>query len=136
MLLVIIFVLFIFIVIIFKNWKVKGERCYEYIEDDNKNIDLKIKKCCMLFWWSIYIVYILIVLCILVLGFFMFLYFLEFGLEKMNNWMFFFVFGIVLGVLIFELLKVKRNIYIFCLNGKYYIFYNVVCECMCFMLNV
>lgn len=113
----------------------KGERCYEYIEDDNKNIDLKIKKCCMLFWWSIYIVYILIVLCILVLGFFMFLYFLEFGLEKMNNWMFFFVFGIVLGVLIFELLKVKRNIYIFCLNGKY-IFYNVVCECMCFMLNV
>lgn len=133
---VITFVPSIFIVTIFKNRKVKGERCYEYIEDDNKNIDQKIKKRRMLPWWSIYIAYTLIVLCILVPGFFTFLYSLEFGPEKTNNWMLSFVFGTALGVLILEPLKVKRNIYILCLNGKHHILHNVVCECMRFMLNV
>lgn len=51
--------------------------------------------------------YVLIGICIAVGGTFTFLYSLEFGTEKTNDWLLSFVFGTVLGVLVLEPVKVR-----------------------------
>lgn len=101
----IILILFIVIVVIFKNRRFK--LIYRNGKDIEKGLIDDIKKNKKLFfWWSLFIVYSLIGICVVIGGFFIFLYFLEFGLDKINDWFLFFVFGIVLGVFVLELVKV------------------------------
>lgn len=58
-------------------------------------------------WWTVFVAYVLIGICIAVGGTFTFLYSLEFGTEKTNDWLLSFVFGTVLGVLVLEPVKVR-----------------------------
>lgn len=106
----IILILFIVIVVIFKNRRFK--LIYRNGKDIEKGLIDDIKKNKKLFfWWSLFIVYSLIGICVVIGGFFIFLYFLEFGLDKINDWFLFFVFGIVLGVFVLELVKVIVIVY-------------------------
>lgn len=116
----IILILFIVIVVIFKNRRFK--LIYRNGKDIEKGLidDIKKNKK-FFFWWSLFIVYSLIGICVVIGGFFIFLYFLEFGLDKINDWFLFFVFGIVLGVFVLELVKVIVIVYK-CVKKNYNLF--------------
>lgn len=94
------------IITIFKKRQLKGERFQQYIEENEKEREDK-KNPRVLPWWSVFFAYGLIILCILVPGTFTFLYSLEFGPDKTNDWMCSFVFGTVLGVAVLEPIKVN-----------------------------
>lgn len=66
-------------------------------------------------WWTIFIAYFLIVAAIVGGGFFTFLYSLQFGYGKTNDWLLSFVFGTAEGAFMMEPLKVQTNIKYLCL---------------------
>uniref|UniRef100_K1QZL5 Polycystic kidney disease protein 1-like 2 n=1 Tax=Magallana gigas TaxID=29159 RepID=K1QZL5_MAGGI len=95
----------IVIVAIFKNRRLKPTyRNGKDIEKGSTDDTKKNKK--LLPWWSLFIAYSLIGICVATGGFFTFLYSLEFGSDKTNDWLLSFVFGTVLGVFVLEPVKV------------------------------
>lgn len=95
----------IVIVAIFKNRRLKPMyRNGKDIEKESAEETNKNKK--RLPWWSVIIAYVLIGICIAAGGFFTFLYSLEFGSDKTNDWLLSFLFGTVLGVFVLEPVKV------------------------------
>ncbi|XP_061188827.1 uncharacterized protein LOC133197002 [Saccostrea echinata] len=102
------FVPSIIIVAIFKNRKIKQENTsYSDSQKESEIVSIENKKRRLVLpWQSVYFAYALIGLCITTGGTFTFLYSLEFGTDKTNDWLMSFVFGTVLGVLILEPVKV------------------------------
>lgn len=108
----------ILMVAIFKNRKLKQEHTTSSdIESDTKNVPKKNKKRRQLPWWTIYFAYALVIVCISCGGTFTFLYSLEFGAEKTNDWLLSFVIGTVMGALLLEPVKVEVNP--FCLYSTF-----------------
>lgn len=100
----------IVIVAIFKNRRLKPmHRNGKNIENGSTDDTKKNKK--LLPWWSVFLAYILIGICVATGGFFTFLYSLEFGSDKTNDWLMSFVFGTVLGVFVLEPIKVIVIVY-------------------------
>ncbi|XP_062589813.1 uncharacterized protein LOC134251420 [Saccostrea cucullata] len=101
------FVPSIIIVAIFKNRKIKQGNNNTSDPEKSEVVAMENKQRRLLLpWQSVFFAYALIGLCIATGGTFTFLYSLEFGTDKTNDWLMSFVFGTLLGVLILEPIKV------------------------------
>jgi hypothetical protein len=94
----------IIIISLFRNRRLKGESQNR----EKESVTSKGKKSspCKLPWWTIFFAYFLTFSAIAAGGFFTFLYSLQFGSGKTNDWLLSFVFGSFEGVLIMDPLKV------------------------------
>jgi hypothetical protein len=100
----------ILIVAIFKYRKLKQEHAtYSDIESDTTEVPKTEKTRRQLPWWTIFLAYALVGICIACGGTFTFLYSLEFGAEKTNDWLLSFVFGTIICARLLEPVKVEVN---------------------------
>lgn len=96
------------IISLFRNRKLKDES--QIMKKESVVSNGKKSSPCRLPWWTIFFAYFLAISAIAAGGFFTFLYSLQFGPGKTNDWLLSFVFGSLEGALIMEPMKVFNRI--------------------------
>ncbi|XP_061188668.1 uncharacterized protein LOC133196830 [Saccostrea echinata] len=94
----------VIIISLFRKRNLKSES--KTTRKENVVFKEKERSQCRMPWWTIFFAYFIIISAIAAGGFFTFLYSLQFGSEKTNDWLLSFVFGTFEGAFMMEPLKV------------------------------